>query len=77
MGSDFSPVEQRLVRALAWLKPRAAGVAKLRLLAQALAGGAADDAEAMARMGLDTPHGLGERLEARVLALALRRTAAT
>ncbi len=75
MGSDFTEVEQRLVRALAWLKPRATGLAKLRLLGQALAGGAATDAEAMARMGLDRPRGLSERIEARVLALALRRTA--
>ncbi|KFN42014.1 hypothetical protein N787_04400 [Arenimonas metalli CF5-1] len=75
MGSDFTDVEQRLVRALAWLKPRAAGLAKARLLLQALAGGAPRDAGAMARMGLDAPRGLSERLEARVLALALRRTA--
>ncbi|HEU0151764.1 MAG TPA: acetyl-CoA hydrolase/transferase C-terminal domain-containing protein [Arenimonas sp.] len=75
MGSDFTAVEQRLVRALAWLKPRAAGLARLRLLAQALAGGAATDAEAMARMGLQAPRGIGEKIEARVLGLALRRTA--
>lgn len=77
MGSDFTAVEQRLVRALAWLKPRAAGVAKLRLLAQALASRGQADPEAMARMGLDAPRGLPARLEARVLGLALRRTAAT
>jgi acyl-CoA hydrolase len=76
MGSDFTEVEQRLVRALAWLKPRGAGLAKARLLLQALAGGRTDDREAMARMGLDAPRGLAERLEARVLALALRYTAA-
>ena len=45
------------------------------LLLQALAGGTTDDAEAMARMELDAPRGLPEKLEARVLALALQRTA--
>jgi acyl-CoA hydrolase len=75
MGSDFTAVEQRLVRALAWLKPRAAGRAKLALLARAMAGGTPSDTEAMARMGLAAPDGLAERLEARVLALALRKTA--
>ena len=77
MGSDFTEVEQRLVRALAWLKPRAAGIAKFNLLLRALSRGAPTDPEAMARMGLDAPRGLGERIEARVLALALRETAAT
>ena len=76
MGSDFTDVEQRLVRALAWLRPRAAGLAKARLLLQAVAGGRTGDREAMARMALDTPRGLAEALEARVLALALRRTSA-
>ena len=77
MGSDFTPVEQRLVRALAWLKPRASGTAgKARLALQALAASLLADAEAMQRMGLSAPRGLGERLEARLLALALARTAA-
>ena len=77
MGSDFTPVEQRLVRALAWLKPRASGTAgKARLALQALAASLPADAEAMQRMGLSAPRGLGERLEARLLALALARTAA-
>jgi len=77
MGSDFTEVEQRLVRALGWLKPRASGLGKLALLLRALAGGATADTEAMARMGLAAPRGLSERLEARVLALALRDTAST
>ncbi|GAB2497072.1 acetyl-CoA hydrolase/transferase C-terminal domain-containing protein [Arenimonas alkanexedens] len=77
MGSDFTAVEERLVRALAWLKPRAAGLAKLGLLVQALANGHSADTEALARMGLAAPRGVADRVEARVLALALRRTAAT
>jgi hypothetical protein len=41
----------------------------------AAAGASADDAEAMRRMALDAPRGFGERLHARLLALALARTA--
>lgn len=76
LGSDFTPVEQRLVEALAWLK---AGTAtrggKLRIVLRAITGTGAGDAEAMARMQLDAPRSLGERLQARLLALALRQTA--
>lgn len=75
-GSDFSPEEQRLVAALAWLKARTGGrLASLATLARALAGPVADDDGAMARMGLSTPRGLGERLQARLLRHALARTA--
>jgi len=76
MGSDFTPVEQRLVRALAWLKQQTARPAgKARMVARALVTAARGDAEAMQRMGLDRPTGLAEKVEARVLALALARTA--
>ena len=76
MGSDFTPVEQRLVRALAWLKPRAANPAgKARLAVRALMASPPADAEAMQRMGLSAPRGLAEKLEARMLALALAETA--
>ncbi len=73
MGSDFTPVEQRLVRALAWLKQQTARPAgKARLVARALWPAAAvADREAMRRMGLAEPAGLAEKIEARVLALAL------
>ncbi|WP_360680742.1 hypothetical protein [Nonomuraea sp. NPDC050404] len=37
--------------------------------------GGAVDAEAMQRMGLERPGGFGERIEARLVALALRETA--
>ena len=76
MGSDFTPVEQRLVRALAWLKPRAANPAgKARLAVRALMASPPADAEAMQRMDLSAPRGLAEKLEARMLALALAETA--
>jgi acyl-CoA hydrolase len=75
MGSDFTPVEQRLVRALAWLKAQSVRPAgKARLLARALAAGPQADAEAMQRMGLGEPGGMAARIEARLLALALACT---
>ena len=77
MGSDFTPVEQRLVRALAWLKAQTTTASgKARLIARALLpGNAHRDPEALQRMGLDSPSGMGERIEARLLSLALARTA--
>lgn len=76
MGSDFTPVEQRLVRALAWLKDGGGSRAgRLALLASALRGPLADDAEALARMDLAAPAGLRARLEARLLRHALAATA--
>lgn len=77
LGSDFTAVEQRLVKALAWLKARTATTgAKARTVLKALLSSGAQDAEAMQRMGLERPRGFGERVEARLVALALRRTAA-
>jgi acyl-CoA hydrolase len=77
LGSDFTAVEQRLAKALGWLKSETATPrGRLRTLLAA-AGARADDAEAMRRMALDAPRGFGERLHARLLALALARTAST
>lgn len=77
-GSDFTPEEQRLVAALAWLKAHTGGrLATLATLARALAGPVADDEAALRRMALQSPRGLAERLEARLLRHALARTAAT
>ena len=75
LGSDFTPPEQRLARALRWLKGATATRRhKAGTVIRALiAGGPADD-EAMARMDLSTPSGFGEQLEARLLRLALART---
>jgi acyl-CoA hydrolase len=76
LGSDFTVVEQRLVRALGWLKrSTATRASKLATLARALRPASGDDAEALERMGLATPANLHERIEARLLSLALRETA--
>lgn len=76
MGSDFTPVEQRLAKALGWLKAQDTGpLARARLIVRALLAGASDDAEAMQRMGLSAPAGAGQTVEARLLTLALRQTA--
>lgn len=74
LGSDFTEVEQRLVKALSWLKSRTATpLAKMSTVLRALSAGTGEP-EAMARMGLVKPAGLGEWLEARLLALGLRET---
>lgn len=76
LGSDFSEVEQRLLRALAWLKGGSANFpGKLRLVLSALAGPLAADDAALQRMSLQAPRGLGEKLQARLLRHALARTA--
>ncbi len=78
LGSDFSEVEQRLLRALTWLKrATASNSAKLTTVWRALLSrdaGDADDAACLQRMALDTPRGIGERVQARLLAYALRKT---
>jgi len=75
LGSDFTPVEQRLVKALAWLKANTATRgAKLRTVWRAL-GSKPLDREALERMGLASPDGFGERIEARLVSLALSETA--
>lgn len=74
LGSDFTEVEQRLVKALSWLKNQTATpVAKAGTVLRALFVGAGEP-EAMTRMGLAKPAGAGEWLEARLLALGLRET---
>jgi acyl-CoA hydrolase len=74
LGSDFTPVEQRLAKALGWLKSATATRAgKARTLLHAFsASGRADD-EAMARMQLAHPRGLAELVQARLLRLALAK----
>jgi acyl-CoA hydrolase len=77
LGSDFTPVEQRLVKALGWLQARTSTRrATLRTAAAALLQAGARDDEALARMGLARPAGLADRLYARLLRMALARTAA-
>ena len=76
LGSDFTDVEQRLVKALGWLKARTATrIGLLRTIAAALSTRGANDDEALRRMQLHAPSGIPERLNARLLRLALKRTA--
>jgi acyl-CoA hydrolase len=75
-GSDFTEVEQRLLPALEWLKAGSSNWrGKLRLLRAFCRPGAAvpGEAEALARMGLDAPTALTDRLQQRLLQAALRR----
>jgi acyl-CoA hydrolase len=75
-GSDFTPVEQRLVRALGWLQSATATpIGKVRTIATAMVHAGATDRDALQRMQLAEPKGFGERLEARLVMLALARTA--
>jgi len=78
LGSDFTLVEQRLVKALGWLKGHTSTRGgKLRTVLRALTAGRASDAEAIERMGLMRPTNAGEWLEARLLALGLREASRT
>ena len=76
LGSDFTPVEQRIVRALAWLQANTATrTGKLRTVLQASTRSpAGNDDEALRRMDLHAPAGAAAWLEARLLRLALART---
>ena len=75
LGSDFTQVEQRLVRALGWLKNGTASPTHtLRTVAGALVHGGPDDPEALQRMALDQPRSLKDRLYARLLRQALAQT---
>ncbi len=77
LGSDFTDVERRLVKALGWLQAHTATVGdKMLTVAAALLSGGLDDPEALERMSLARPRGLGEWLNAKVLRHALARVAA-
>ncbi len=76
-GSDFNDVEQRLLPALDWLKSCTGHWrGTWRLLRAAIRPGDAveGEGEALARMGLDAPTSLSERVQQRLLQTALRRT---
>jgi acyl-CoA hydrolase len=76
LGCDFTPVEQRLVRALGWLKSATATRrGRWRALATALWLGRSTDREALSRMGLQSPDRFKEKLLARLVAHALAKTA--
>jgi acyl-CoA hydrolase len=76
LGTDFNAEEQRLVPALGWLKENASHWRGRAAIAAGLIGAQAapGDASTIARMGLDAPHGLRERLLRRLVVLSLRRT---
>ncbi len=75
LGSDFTQVEQRLLKALGWLKARTGNSSgKLRTVAAALSTAGARDDEAMQRMELARPKGMREWLDARLLRLALAQS---
>jgi acyl-CoA hydrolase len=75
LGCDFTEVEQRLVRALGWLKQEAAR-GKLGLIWRALRDAPCNDAEALVRMDFAAPKGLKEKLAARLVGHALNRSRA-
>ncbi len=68
-GSDFTPLEERLVEGLQLLERRSAS--RRAILATLLKGRPREHPEALARMGLQQPRGLRERFYARLLAGAL------
>ena len=75
LGCDFTETEQRLVRALAWLKSATARKpGKIKTVLQALRADPTKDAEATQRMDYQHASGWREWLEARLVALALDRT---
>lgn len=78
LGSDFTAAEQRLAKALAWLQRRTATRwGAIRTVIAACFAGASDDADALQRMDMLKPKGLRERIDARLLSLALRETGST
>ncbi len=75
MGSDFTPEEERLAKALGWLVLNTATpMKKLRTVLTAILDGHSDDGEALRRMRLDAPRGIGEWIEARLVGLGLNQT---
>jgi len=73
-GSDFDAIELRLIDALTWLRRNSGGPAGWVRLLGALMSGVVADEPALARMDLDRPRGLRERVLARLVAAALMRS---
>ncbi len=74
LGSDFTEVEQRLVKALGWLKAETVTpLSKVKTVLRALTA-RSDDREALARMGLESPNGVSQGIQARLLALGLNES---
>jgi acyl-CoA hydrolase len=76
-GADFDAIEQRIVAALRWLKANTAHAPdRLRALLAALAIAPGEPERApLERLQLHAPKTLNERLHARLVTMALRRTA--
>jgi len=76
LGTDFDADEQRLVAALLWLEKNTSGWRSRLALAGSLFSvqPLPEDASPLARMGLDKPQGVQERLMRRAVALGLRRS---
>jgi len=75
-GSDFTPVERRLLPALLWLKKASGDRRRLPALLGALIlpGQTRETDECVERLGLKAPSGFGERILARLVRGALART---
>jgi acyl-CoA hydrolase len=75
-GSDFTPIEQRLLPALLWLKKSTSDWRRWpAVLGALIAPGSPDDsAPALERLGLSRPANVGERLLARLVRGALARS---
>lgn len=75
-GADFDPIEERLLKALRWLKRNTQKLGdRLRAIAAALSTSpTADERKCLLRLGYDKPGNLHDRLYARLVTLALRRS---
>lgn len=73
-GSDFDALELRLLRALSWLKKAFATPSAWPSLVAGVFSPRQKDIEALARMGLDQPVSMHEKLLARVVCAALAHT---
>jgi acyl-CoA hydrolase len=76
LGSDFNDVEQRLLKALTWLKEKVSQKEYLKLGRKALfeEGSESDFAAELERMALADPHGIRAHLYQRLLLTALEAT---
>jgi acyl-CoA hydrolase len=76
LGSDFTDIEQQLLKALAWLKAKLQPRFKLQLLRALLADISTEGSfkQHLQRMGLAQPNSLKERLYQRLVLAALKQT---
>ena len=75
LGCDFTAVELRLIKALSFLKSGTTSLlGKLKLITLTLLSSSSLDAEAMQRMRLQTPATFKDKLTARLVRYALRKT---